>query len=158
MAPLGVAHVSCGFASLVLGAGVFSLGKGTDLHRAVGALYVLSMFGLNLTAMLIYNLFGGVGVFHVISLINLAILLAGFFTVLLQRPRKRWLHNHYYLMGWSYVGLWAALAARDGRHDSYRPCHPPGRRVRAAARAAHHEESAACPPVGLNTGTPSPPS
>jgi len=68
------------------------------------------MFGLNLTAMLIYNLFGGFGVFHVISLINLAILLAGFFTVLLQRPRKRWLHNHYYLMGWSYVGLWAAFA------------------------------------------------
>jgi len=110
MAPLGIAHVACGFVSLVLGAGVFSLAKGTDLHRAVGALYVLSMFGLNLTAMLIYNLFGGVGVFHVISLINLAILLAGFFTVVLQRPRKRWLRNHYYLMGWSYVGLWAAFA------------------------------------------------
>ena len=110
MAPLGIAHVGCGFVSLVLGAGVFSLAKGTDLHRAVGALYVFSMFGLNLTAMLLYNLFGTFGVFHVISLINLAILLAGFYTVLLQLPRKRWLRNHYYLMGWSYVGLWAAFA------------------------------------------------
>lgn len=86
------------------------MAKGTDLHRAVGVLYVLSMFGLNLTALLIYHLFGGFGVFHVIALINLAILLAGLFTVLLKRPRKKWLRNHYYLMGWSYVGLWAAFA------------------------------------------------
>ena len=106
----GIAHVAFGFSSLLLGAGIFSLAKGTDLHRALGALYVLSMFGLNLTSLLIYRIFGGFGVFHVLALINLAIVLAGFFTVLLKRPRKRWLRNHYYLMGWSYVGLWAATA------------------------------------------------
>jgi len=106
----GIAHVTFGFAALVLGAGIFTLAKGTDLHRAVGTLYVLSMFGLNVTSLLIYNLFGGFGVFHVIALINLTMLLAGLFTVILKRPRKRWLRNHYYLMGWSYVGLWAAFA------------------------------------------------
>ena len=104
----GFALVTFGLASLVLGVGVFSLSKGTDLHRAVGALYVFSMFGLNVTAMLIYRVFGGFGVFHVVSLINVALLLAGFGTVLLQRPRKRWLKYHYYFMGWSYVGLLAA--------------------------------------------------
>ena len=92
----GIAHIIFGFASLVLGVGIFSLGKGTDLHRAVGALYVLSMFGLNVTALLIYRVFGRFGVFHVLALINLALLLAGFGTVLLKRPRKRWLRNHYF--------------------------------------------------------------
>lgn len=109
----GIAHVTLGFTSLGLGAGIVSLAKGTDLHRTVGVVYVLSMFGLNLTALLIYRLFGGFGVFgvfHVLALISLITLLAGLFMVLLKRPRKRWLRNHYYFMGWSYVGLWAAFA------------------------------------------------
>lgn len=111
MAPAAIAHVAFAFGSLVLGAGIFTLAKGTDLHRVVGVLYVLSMFGLNLTALLIYRLFGGFGVFHVLALISLATILAGLFTVMLQRPRKRWLRNHYAFMGWSYVGLWAAFAS-----------------------------------------------
>jgi len=41
--------------------------------------------------------------------ISFATLLAGVFSVMLQRPRKRWLRNHYNFMGWSYVGLWAAF-------------------------------------------------
>jgi uncharacterized membrane protein len=106
----GIAHVTFGLASLALGVGVFSLSKGTDAHRAVGALYVLSMFGLNVTVFLIYRVFGGFGAFHVLSLITLALLLAGFGTVLLQRPHKTWLHYHYYFMSWSYVGLLAATA------------------------------------------------
>ena len=104
----GITHITFGFASLVLGVGIFSSAKGTDLHRVLGALYVLSMFGLNLTALLIYHIFGRFGVFHVLALINLGLVLAGFGTVLLKRPRERWLRNHYYFMGWSYVGLWAA--------------------------------------------------
>ena len=61
MGVTGLAHVTLGFASLVLGVGVFSLSKGTDLHRAIGALYVFCMFALNLTALLIYRVFGGPG-------------------------------------------------------------------------------------------------
>jgi uncharacterized membrane protein len=106
----GIAHVGFGLASLVLGVGIFSSRKGTDAHRVVGATYVLSMVGLNVTALLIYRMFGGFGVFHVLALINLTLLLAGFFTVLVKRPRENWLRYHYYLMGWAYVGLWAATA------------------------------------------------
>jgi uncharacterized membrane protein len=69
----GMAHVAFGLASLGLGLGVFSSAKGTNLHRAVWALNVFSMFGLNVTALLIYRVFGRFGAFHVLSLINLII-------------------------------------------------------------------------------------
>ena len=104
------AHVAFGLASLALGVGVFSLPKGQNVHRAVGALYVLSMVGLNVTALAIYRVFGGFGVFHVLALINLALLLAGFGAVLLQGPHNTGLDYHYYFMCWSYVGLVAATA------------------------------------------------
>lgn len=67
MDALGTTHVGFGLASLVCGVGVFSLRKGTNAHRAIGAVYVLTMFGLNVTALLIYRVFGGFGVFHVTS-------------------------------------------------------------------------------------------
>ena len=107
----GLAHTAFAAASLVLGVGLFGFPKGTELHRAVGALYVLNMFGLNVTALTIYRVFGGFGAFHVLSLINLAILLAGFAAAFLRRPRRTWLAYHYYFMGWSYVGLCAAAGA-----------------------------------------------
>ena len=108
MEPTAIAHVTFGVASLALGAGIFPSRKGTDRHRVLGALYVLSMFGLNLTALLIYRLFGRFGVFHVLALISLATLLLGAGAVVLRRPRQGWLRSHYSFMGWSYVGLWAA--------------------------------------------------
>ena len=68
------------------------------------------MFGLNVTALLIDRVFGSFGAFHMLSLINLSLLLTGFGAVLLQRPQKVWLDYHYYFMGCSYVGLMAATA------------------------------------------------
>lgn len=111
MHPTAVAHVTLGIASLLLGATTLALPKGTDFHRAVGALYVLCMFGLNLTALTIYRLFGGFGVFHALALLSLLTLLAGFAAVVLKRPRAGWLDRHYYFMGWSYVGLVAATVS-----------------------------------------------
>ena len=110
MEPSGVAHTAFASASLLLGIGVLTRPKGTDRHRILGVLYVLCMFGLNVTALTIYRVFGRVGPFHVLSAINLLILLAGFGVVFLRRPRRAWLQYHYYLMGWSYVGLCAAAA------------------------------------------------
>jgi hypothetical protein len=90
------------------------------------------LFALNVTAFLMYKVFGRFGPFHVQALINLTVLLAGFGAVLLKRPRKRRLPYHYYFIGFSYVGLVAAavseISARvpgwpwlsDGRLDSSR--------------------------------------
>lgn len=110
MEPAGVAHTGFAATSLLLGVGVLRRPKATELHRIIGMLYVLCMFGLNVTALTIYRVFGGVGAFHVMSAITLVILLAGFGAVFLKRPRRTWLQYHYYLIGWSYVGLCAAAA------------------------------------------------
>jgi len=114
MQPAGVVHTGFAVASLALGGGVFGLPKGTELHRVVGLLYVLSLFGVNVTALTIYRVFGGFGAFHALALVNLTILLVGFGAVFLRRPRHAWLQYLYYFMGWSYVGLCAAAGAELG--------------------------------------------
>ena len=111
MGATGVAHVGFGLVSLVVGSLVLFLAKGTTTHRALGTTLVLCLFGLNLTALLIYRVFGGFGPFHALSVLNLIILLAGFASAVVKWPRTRWLRNHYYLMGWAYVGLLTATGA-----------------------------------------------
>ena len=111
MQPAGVAHTWFAVASLILGIGVLVLRKGTELHRVLGIVYVLSLFGVNMTALTIYRVFGGFGAFHVLAVISLAILLTGFGAVYLRQPRHAWLQYHYYFMAWSYVGLCAAAGA-----------------------------------------------
>lgn len=111
MDPVGAAHVTFGLASIALGAAVLSLPKGANLHRALGVLYVLAMFGLNVTALLIYKVFGRFGVFHWLAISSLATLLTGYFAVLLQWPKRGWLDVHYYCVCWSFVGLLSATAA-----------------------------------------------
>jgi uncharacterized membrane protein len=114
MQPAGIAHTLCALASLALGGVVFGLPKGTDVHRVAGMLYVFSMFGVNLTALTLYRVFGVFGLFHALAVVNLTILLLGFGAVFLRRPGRAWLQYHYYFMGWSYVWLCAATGAEVG--------------------------------------------
>ena len=111
MNPVGVFHVVCAVSSMVLGALIFSIEKGTRLHMLLGRVYVVSMLGLNITALLIYRLFGGFGPFHILALVSLMALLAGYAAVWFRQPADRWLANHYRAMAWSYVGLLAAAVS-----------------------------------------------
>ncbi len=110
----GVAHAAFALAALVLGGWVLSRPKGTEAHRAVGMLYVLSSFSVNVTALTIYRGDGTFGVFHALAVVNLTVLLTGFSSAFLRRPRNTWIRYHYYFMGWSYVGLCAAAGAEAG--------------------------------------------
>jgi uncharacterized membrane protein len=110
----GVVHSILAAVALLLGVGVLCLRKGTQPHRVLGMLYVLSMLGVNITALTIFRVFGGFGAFHVLALINLAVLLTGFGFAFLKRPRHAWLRYHYYFMSWSYVGLCAAAGSELG--------------------------------------------
>lgn len=111
MSLVAVIHVTLGCLALLAGTAILPLRKGTMLHRQLGYIYILAMLGLNVTALLIYRLFGSFGPFHALALASLATLLLGCLPVWFRRPADRWLVNHYFGMGWSYVGLLAATAA-----------------------------------------------
>ncbi len=110
---LGWLHIACAIAAMVSGAVVVLRPKGTRSHRAIGWIYALNMLGLNVTALMIYRLFGGFGPFHVAAVASLITLLAGIYFVVV-RPTNNWLALHYSLMSWSYVGLLAAAASEVG--------------------------------------------
>ncbi len=113
MSTLGWFHTTFAVLAMIFGAVVLLRPKGTQSHRAVGWIYVASMLGLNITALLIYRLFGGFGPFHVAALISLLGILTGMYFVIF-RPTKNWLALHYSFMSWSYVGLLAAAASEAG--------------------------------------------
>ena len=93
-------HIILGFLSLVAGAAVILLRKGTKKHRSIGRVYILSMLGLNLTSFGIYNLYGSWGRFHWLALVSLATLIAAYASI-----RYKKVQAHYYFSVWSYVGL-----------------------------------------------------
>ena len=84
---LGFVHTLFGLAALATGCAVVIRRKATRIHRRIGRAYVAAMLLLNLTALLIYDLYGRFGPFHVAALISLATVLAGIVPVLRRRPR-----------------------------------------------------------------------
>jgi uncharacterized membrane protein len=92
--PFGLVHALLGVAALILGLAVLLRRKGTPVHRIMGRGYVLSLLLLNTTALMIYDLYGRFGPFHVASVISLATVSAGFVPVYLRRPRRAWMQLH----------------------------------------------------------------
>ena len=108
---VGWLHLGSALAAMLVGAAVLLLPKGTTLHRRIGYGYVGTMLTVNVTALLIYDLFGGVGPFHVAAAVSLATLIGGTLPARWRRPPRGWLPWHAYWMSWSYVGLIAAAVA-----------------------------------------------
>lgn len=107
--PLGLAHLVTALLAIVIGAIVILTKKGTRRHKWIGRCYVGMMLAVNLTAFLIYELFGGFGLFHWMALISLLTVLIGYWAS--RRRLPGWKVWHAYFMSGSYVGLVAALAA-----------------------------------------------
>jgi uncharacterized membrane protein len=110
MTLLAQIHVGMGLTALTSGAVVFFNVKGTKFHRILGYTYVISMVLLNATALMIYRLFGHFGPFHVLAVLSLLSVLAGFLPAYRKKPRK-WVQTHFRWMCGSYVGLAAATAS-----------------------------------------------
>ena len=107
--PLGLTHLLFALLAIGLGTAVIFRRKGTRVHRWLGRSYVVLMLGLNITAFMIYELFGGFGLFHWMALISFATVLIGYLHAWRKKPG--WKVTHAYFMAGSYVGLIAALAA-----------------------------------------------
>ena len=108
---LGITHLGAALGSLATGFGVVVTAKGTTLHRRLGWSYVACMVVVNGTALMIYDLFGRFGPFHVAALVSGGGLLMGVLASLRRKPRKLWIAYHAYWMTWSYVGLAAAAVS-----------------------------------------------
>lgn len=108
---LGLLHLFAALTALLAGFAVLVTRKGTRRHRRVGWLYVASMAAVNATALLIYDLFGGFGPFHVAALFSGLSVAGGLLPALRRRPRRRWIPVHAYWMAGSYVGLVAAAVS-----------------------------------------------
>ena len=115
---LATAHVVAASSALIAGAGVLLLPKGTQLHRAIGAVYVLALVLVN-TAALSLHRESTFGVFHALAVASLVTIAVGLSPLLLGKRSPMAIATHAYCMTWSYAGLVAAgcgqLAVALGR-------------------------------------------
>lgn len=100
-----VTHTFLGAVALAAGAWNLMTPKGTRQHRLVGWVYVGSMAGLILTSFAIFDLFGGFGPFHALSLVSGTTLALAMYFPLRREHFDNWLEHHYMWITWSYVGL-----------------------------------------------------
>jgi len=103
----GWMHVIAAIVAMITGAIVLLRPKGTTWHKRIGYTYVGSMLLLNISAFMIYRLFGTFGPFHIAAVVSLASVIGGMYPAI-QRT-KNWLEMHYEFMGWSVIGLYAAF-------------------------------------------------
>jgi uncharacterized membrane protein len=109
--PIGLLHLISALIALVTGSIVLLNTKGGLFHKRIGYVYVGSMLVLNVTAFMIYRLFGTFGPFHIAALFSLVTIIGGMVPVLLHHRVRNWQIWHYYFMNWSVVGLFAAFWA-----------------------------------------------
>lgn len=107
--PVGLVHLIAAVLAVVTGTAVVLSRKGTGSHKWLGRGYVLMMLTVNVTALMIYELFGRFGLFHWLALLSLITMLLGYWPARSRSPG--WKVRHAYFMSGSYVGVIAALAA-----------------------------------------------
>lgn len=112
--PIGFIHILSAIVALITSVFVLFNVKGTRFHKRMGYGYVFSMLVLNITALMLYNLSGRFNMFHIFALVSLITLGFGMYMPLFQRHKKNWEADHLKIMGWSVVGLYAALSAEIG--------------------------------------------
>ena len=107
---IGLMHLSASILAMITGSLVLIKKKGTKKHKQIGLIYVISIFWVNATALMIYRLFGGFGIFHFFSIVSLLTLVAGMHPIL-KRKGKNYIFKHFNYMYWSVVGLYCAFCA-----------------------------------------------
>lgn len=108
---IGHGHHIAAWIAIFSGAIVLLSRKGTRWHRRWGWIYIGSMVAMNLSALMIYRLFGVFGVFHYFAIASLLTVGAALATVRMRKPKGAWVEAHANLMAWSYIGLVAAAAS-----------------------------------------------
>lgn len=108
---LGLGHFYTALLAIIAGAVVVFRPKGTRFHRWCGRTYLAAMLVVNVSALSIYDLFGGLGPFHVAAIISLVSVVMGALSAWIRHAN--WRIAHAYWMCWSYVGLLAAAVSES---------------------------------------------
>lgn len=106
----GLIHLIVSIIALITGLLILITTKGTKTHKQTGYVYSVSMILVNLTAFMIYKLYGKFGIFHWFAIISCLTLFAGLYPVLTKKS-KNYLLTHFTFMYWSVVGLYCAFMA-----------------------------------------------
>jgi uncharacterized membrane protein len=106
---LGLIHLLMAFAAIGFGTAVMSGQKGTVKHRWNGRCFFALMLGLNVTALLNYELYGVFGPFHWMALASLLTIIPGYFAAWRRSPGS--ITRHAIFMSGAYAGLMAAATA-----------------------------------------------
>lgn len=106
----GLIHLVSSIIALVTGLYVIVTKKGTQIHKKVGYVYALAMLLVNLTAFMIYRLYGKFGIFHGFAILSCITLFAGLYPVITKKTND-YLIKHFRSMYWSVVGLYCAFVA-----------------------------------------------
>lgn len=111
---LGGYHFWMAMVALVLGPVLFLRVKGSITHRVLGYAYIFAMLSVNAAALSMYNINGGITVFHVLAVASLAALIPGYVAIRSARSRGpvRARVDHMTGMAWSYAGLVMAGASQ----------------------------------------------
>ena len=106
---VGFIHLLSALLAMVAGSIVLLNTKGGLFHKRIGYVYVALMVVLNVTAFMIYHLFGKFGPFHALAILSMVGIAGGMVPVLLKQRISVWIFYHYNFMSWSVVGLYAAF-------------------------------------------------
>lgn len=87
--------------------------KGSQLHKYTGYVFLTSMYTVNITALLKYDLTGSFNLFHFVAIASLCTLVcATYFLISFMRTKNMVdIIKHGVFMIWSYYGLFTALIA-----------------------------------------------
>lgn len=107
---IGLVHLLFSIIALILGTIMLLGQKGSNTHKKTGYIYCIAMLGVNITAFMLYRLYGKFGMFHWMAVVNLLTLFAGMLPMILKKP-KGYVSLHFNFMYWSVLGLYGAFVA-----------------------------------------------
>lgn len=108
---IGSLHLWSAIIALISGSLIFVLPKADQRHRVIGYVYSIAMLLVFVTAFMIYRLFGGFGIFHIMAMIGFATLCAGLFPIWIYGKTELTIGLHFGFMYWSVAGLDAAFVS-----------------------------------------------
>lgn len=107
---IGTIHLIASLLAMITGLFVLVTTKGTRRHKKIGYVYAASMIILNITAFMIFRLYGKFGLFHWMAIVSSLTLFAGLVPFLFI-DKKKYMYLHLSFMYWSVIGLYCAFAA-----------------------------------------------